>query len=103
MFWSDEYIYCYVIFLFEELEGNGFFGLNNFGLVKDILNVLKEWDFFEEIINFEILRGEYMKLIKKVIGVFDEFNDLEWIMFIVCRERILEERRGDVYDVLFLF
>lgn len=85
------------------MEENGFLGLNNFGLVKDIMKVLKEWDFFEEIIKFESLRREYMKLIKKVIVVFDEFNDLEWFMFIVCRERILEERRGDVCDVLFLF
>ena len=100
---SDEQIHPDAISLLKELEENGSLGPNNLGLVKDIMKALKEWDFLEEIIKFESSRREYTKLIKKVTVALDELNDLERLMSTVCRERIPEERRGDVRDVPSLF
>ncbi|XP_068710478.1 uncharacterized protein [Montipora foliosa] len=96
---SDEQIHPDAISLLKELEENGSLGPNNLGLVKDIMKALKEWDFLEEIIKFESSRREYTKLIKKVTVALDKLNDLQRLMSTVCRERIPEERGGDVRDV----
>ena len=88
--------------LFVELEGKGFLGPDNLDVLKDLLKGVKEWAFLEEAEKFESKRKEYDVLLKKIIRVLDELNDVERLVSI-CREKIPPERQGNIPDVRSLF
>ena len=88
--------------LFVELEGKGFLGPDNLDVLKDLLKGVKEWALLEEAEKFESKRKEYDVLLKKIIRVLDELNDVERLISI-CREKIPPERRGNIPDVRSLF
>ena len=88
--------------LFVELEGKGFLGPDNLDVLKDLLKGVKEWALLEEAEKFENKRKEYDVLLKKIIRVLDELNDVERLVSI-CREKIPPERRGNIPDVRSLF
>lgn len=88
--------------LFVELEGKGFLGPDNLDVLKDVLKGVKEWALLEEAEKFESKRKEYDVLLKKLIRVLDELNDVERLVSI-CREKIPPERQGNILDVRSLF
>ena len=88
--------------LFVELEGKEFLGPDNLDVLKDLLKGVKEWALLEEAEKFENKRKEYDVLLKKIIRVLDELNDVERLVSI-CREKIPPERRGNIPDVRSLF
>ena len=88
--------------LFVELEGKEFLGPDNLDVLKDLLKGVKEWALLEEAEKFESKRKEYDVLLKKIIRVLDELNDVERLVSI-CREKIPPERRGNIPDVRSLF
>ena len=88
--------------LFVELEGKEFLGPDNLDVLKDLLKGVKEWALLEEAEKFESKRKEYDVLLKKIIRVLDELNDVERLISI-CREKIPPERRGNIPDVRSLF
>ena len=88
--------------LFVELEGKEFLGPDNLDVLKDLLKGVKEWVLLEEPEKFESKRKEYDVLLKKIIRVLDELNDVERLISI-CREKIPPERRGNIPDVRSLF
>ena len=88
--------------LFVELEGKEFLGPDNLDVLKDLLKDVKEWALLEEAEKFENKRKEYDVLLKKIIRVLDELNDVERLVSI-CREKIPPERRGNIPDVRSLF
>ena len=88
--------------LFVELEGKGFLGPDNLDVLKDLLKGVKEWALLEEAEKFESKRKEYDVLLKKIIRVLDELNDVERLVSI-CREKIPPERQGNIPDVRSLF
>ena len=88
--------------LFVELEGKGFLGPDNLDVLKDLLKGVKEWALLEEAEKFEGKRKEYDVLLKKIIRVLDELNDVERLLSI-CREKVPPERQGNIPDVRSLF
>ena len=88
--------------LFVELEGKEFLGPDNLDVLKDLLKGVKEWALLEEAEKFESKRKEYDVLLKKIIRVLDELNDVERLVSI-CREKIPPERQGNIPDVRSLF
>ena len=88
--------------LFVELEGKELLGPDNLDVLKDLLKGVKEWALLEEAEKFESKRKEYDVLLKKIIRVLDELNDVERLVSI-CREKIPPERRGNIPDVRSLF
>ena len=88
--------------LFVELEGKGFLGPDNLDVLKDLLKGVKEWALLEEAEKFESKRKEYDVLLKKIIRVLDELNDVERLVSI-CGEKIPPERQGNIPDVRSLF
>ena len=88
--------------LFVELEGKGFLGPDNLDVLKDLLKGVKEWALLEEAEKFESKRKEFDVLLKKIIRVLDELNDVERLVSI-CREKIPPERQGNIPDVRSLF
>ena len=88
--------------LFVELEGKEFLGPDNLDVLKDLLKGVKEWVLLEEAEKFESKRKEYDVLLKKIIRVLDELNDVERLVSI-CREKIPPERQSNIPDVRSLF
>ena len=88
--------------LFVELEGKEFLGPDNLDVLKDLLKGVKEWALLEEAEKFESKRKEYDVLLKKIIRVLDELNDVERLLSI-CREKVPPERQGNIPDVRSLF
>ena len=88
--------------LFVELEGKEFLGPDNLDVLKDLLKGVKEWALLEEAEKFESKRKEYDVLLKKIIRVLDELNDVERLVSI-CGEKIPPERQGNIPDVRSLF
>ena len=88
--------------LFVELEGKEFLGPDNLDVLKDLLKGVKEWALLEEAEKFESKRKEYDVLLKKIIPVLDELNDVDRLVSI-CREKIPPERQGNIPDVRSLF
>ena len=88
--------------LFVELEGKEFLGPDNLDVLKDLLKGVKEWALLEEAEKFESKRKEYDVLLKKIIRVLDELNDVDRLVSI-CREKIPPERQGNIPDVRSLF
>ncbi|XP_074613318.1 uncharacterized protein LOC141873272 [Acropora palmata] len=86
--------------LLRKLEESGFLGVDHLQEVKDILKAVGEWDFHDKVVKFESTRREYKELLRKVIRVLEDLNDLERLMSIVARvRRIPEERKNAVHDV----
>ena len=82
---------------FKKLKEGGFLGVDSLQMLKDILKAEKQWDFLAEIGEFETTRGEYKKLLEKIIGALENHNDLERLTsFIWERYNVPEERRNDV-------
>ena len=88
--------------LFVELEGKELLGPDNLDVLKDLLKGVKEWALLEEAEKFESKRKEYDVLLKKIIRVLDELNDVERLVSI-CGEKIPPERQGNIPDVRSLF
>ena len=86
--------------LFKRLKESGFLGVDSLQMLKDILKDEEQWDLLAEVGKFEITRGEYKKLLKKIIGALEKLNDLERLTsFVWERWNVPEERRNDVHDV----
>ena len=88
--------------LFEELEKKGFLAPDRLDVLKDLLKGVKEWAFLEEVEKFESKRKEYDVLLKQVIRELEELNDVERFVSI-CREKIPQERQGNICNVRSLF
>ena len=89
-----------ILSLFKKLKESGLVGVDSLQMLKDILRKEKEWDFLDEIGKFETTRGEYKKLLEKIIGALEQLNDLERLMsFVWERWKVPEERRNNVRDV----
>ena len=86
--------------LLRKLEESSFLGVDHLQEVKDILKAVEEWDLHDKVVKFESTRREYKELLRRVIRVLEELNDLERLISTVCRvRRIPEERKNDVHDV----
>ena len=88
--------------LFEELEKKGFLAPDRLDVLKDLLKGVKEWPFLEEVEKFESKRREYDVLLTQIIRELDELNDVERFVSI-CREKIPQERQGNIRNVRSLF
>ena len=88
--------------LFEELEKKGFLAPDRLDVLKDLLKGVKEWPFLEEVEKFESKRREYDVLLTQIIRELDELNDVERFVSI-CREKIPQERQGNIHNVRSLF
>ena len=88
--------------LFEELEKKGFLAPDRLDVLKDLLKGGKEWPFLEEVEKFESKRREYDVLLTQIIRELDELNDVERFVSI-CREKIPQERQGNIRNVRSLF
>ena len=88
--------------LFEELEEKEFLAPDRVEVLKELLEGVEEWSLLEKVEKFEKTRKEYNDLLKQIIRVLDELNDLERLIA-MCREKIAEDRQGNVHDVRSLF
>jgi len=86
--------------LLNKLKESGFLGVDSLQMLKDILKAEDEWDFLDETVKFETIRGEYKKLLEKVISALEKPNDLGRVTSIVWgRLNVPEEKRNGVRDV----
>ena len=88
--------------LFEELEQKGHLSPDHLVFLKGMLKGVNEWTLFDEVEKFETKRKEYNNLLKQIVRVLDELNELERLVSI-CGEKITEESQGNVHDVRSLF
>ena len=88
--------------LFEELEEKGLLGPDRLEALKGMLKGVEEWSLFENVEKFESKRKEYNDLLEHIIRELDGFSDLERLIA-VCREKIAEDRQGNIHDVRSLF
>ncbi|XP_067056940.1 uncharacterized protein [Acropora muricata] len=86
--------------LLNKLKESGFLGVDSLQMLKDILKAEDEWAFLDETVKFETIRGEYKKLLEKVISALEKPNDLGRVTSIVWgRLNVPEEKRNGVRDV----
>ncbi|XP_074620772.1 uncharacterized protein LOC141879385 isoform X2 [Acropora palmata] len=86
--------------LLNKMKENGLLGVDSLQMLKGILKAEDEWDFLDEIVKFENIRGEYKKLLEKVISALEKPNDLGKVTSIVWRRLdVAEEKRNGVRDV----
>ena len=88
--------------LFKKLEAQKVLEIDNLVVIKGLLKGFREWPLFGKVRRFENKRKEYNALLKKIIRVLDELNDLEWLVSI-CRGKLSEESEGLIEDVRSLF
>ena len=70
--------------------------------MKELLKGVGEWSLNEKVEKFERKRREYNRLLKQIILVLEEPNDVERLVAI-CRGKITEESEGRIQDVRSLF
>ena len=88
--------------LFTELEKQQNLEIDNVVVIKELLKGVREWPLFGKVKRFENKRKEYNTLLKEIIRVLDELNDLERLVSI-CRGKLSEESLGLIEDVRSLF
>ena len=88
--------------LFKKLEDQKNLEIDNLVIIKGLLKGFREWTLFGKVKRFENKRKEYNALLKEIIRVLDELNDLERLVSI-CREKLSEESEGLIEDVRSLF
>ena len=88
--------------LFVELEEKEFLGPDYLDVLKDLLKGVKEWTLLEEVEKFESKRKDFDELLEQIIRALDELNDVERLVSI-CREKIPQDRQGNIRDVRSLF
>ena len=88
--------------LFKKLEAQKVLEIDNLVVIKGLLKGFREWPLFGKVRRFENKRKEYNSLLKKIIRVLDELNDLEQLVSI-CRGKLSEESEGLIEDVRSLF
>ena len=88
--------------LFKKLEAQKVLEIDNLVVIKGLLKGFGEWPLFGKVRRFENKRKEYNALLKKIIRVLDELNDLERLVSI-CRGKLSEESEGLIEDVRSLF
>ena len=88
--------------LFTELEKQQNLEIDNVVVIKELLKGVREWPLFGKVKRFENKRKEYNTLLKEIIRVLDELNDLERLVSI-CRGKLSEESEGLIEDVRSLF
>ena len=88
--------------LFKELEDQQSLEIDNLVVIIELLKVVKEWPLFGKVKRLENKRKEYNALLKEIIRVLDELNDLERLVSI-CRGKLSEESEGLIDDARSLF
>ena len=89
-----------ILSLFKKLKDSGFLGVDSLQMLKDIVKAEAQWDFLDEIAKFETVRGEYKKLLEKVISALEKPNDLGRVTSIVWgRLNVPEEKKNGVRDI----
>ena len=88
--------------LFKKLEEQNNLGADRLEDMKELLKGVGEWSLNEKVEKFERKRQEYNRLLKQIILVLEEPNDLERLVAI-CRGKISEESEGHIQDVRSLF
>ena len=88
--------------LLQELEEQNHLGADHLEEMKELLKGVGEWSFNEKVETFERKRKEYNRLLKQIILVLDELNDVKRLV-VICRGKISEESEGHIQNVLSLF
>ena len=88
--------------LFKELEDQQSLEIDNLVVIIELLKVVKEWPLFGKVKRLENKRKEYNALLKEIIRVLDELNDLERLVSI-CRGKLSEKSEGLIDDARSLF
>ena len=88
--------------LFKELEDQQSLEIDNLVVIKELLKGVREWPLFGKVKRLENKRKEYNALLKEIIRVLDELNDLERLVSI-CRGKLSEESEGLIDDARSLF
>ena len=88
--------------LFRKLEEQNNLGADRLEDMKELLKGVGEWSLNEKVETFERKRQEYNRLLRQIILVLDELNDVERLVAI-CRGKISEESEGHIQDVRSLF
>ena len=88
--------------LLQELEEQNHLGADHLEEMKELLKGVGEWSFNEKVETFERKRKEYNRLLKQIILVLDELNDVKRLV-VICRGRISEESEGHIQNVRSLF
>ena len=88
--------------LFKKLEEQNNLGADRLEDMKELLKGVGEWSLNEKVEKFERKRQEYNRLLRQIILVLDELNDVERLVAI-CRGKISEESEGHIQDVRSLF
>ena len=83
--------------LFKELEDQQSLEIDNLVVIKELLKGVREWPLFGKVKRLENKRKEYTALLKEIIRVLDELNDLERLVSI-CRGKLSEESEGLIDD-----
>ena len=73
--------------LFQELEEQNNLGADRLEDMKELLKGVGEWSFNEKVETFERKKKEYNRLLKQIIQVLDELNDVERLPFAEERYR----------------
>ena len=88
--------------LFKKLEEQNNLGADRLEDLKELLKGVGEWSLNEKVEKFERKRREYNRLLKQIILVLEEPNDVERLVAI-CRGNITQESEGRIQDVRSLF
>ena len=88
--------------LFKELEDQQSLEIDNLVVIKELLKGVREWPLFGKVKRLENKRKEYNALLKEIIRVLDELNDLERLVSI-CRGKLSKESEGLIDDARSLF
>ena len=88
--------------LFKELEDQQSLEIDNLVVIIELLKVVKEWPLFGKVKRLENKRKEYNALLKEIIRVLDELNDLERLVSI-CRGKLSKGSEGLIDDARSLF
>ena len=88
--------------LFKELEDQQSLEIDNLVVIKELLKGVREWPLFGKVKRLENKRKEYNALLKEIIRVLDELNDLERLVSI-CRGKLSEKSEGLIDDARSLF
>lgn len=96
-----------VLSLLSVLEEQNHLGIDHLEFMKELLKGVEEThpevtSLLGKVKKFESKRKNYKGLLEKIIRVLDEHNDVERLVA-MCREKIPEERDGQIQDVRTLF
>lgn len=88
--------------LFKKLEEQNNLGADRLEDMKELLKGVGEWSLNEKVEKFERKRRDYNRLLKQIIQVLEESNNVKRLVAI-CRGKISEESEGRIKDVRSLF